>query len=416
MRSSTLRVRPALAVALSVALIVTLAQAPPTFGQHQAATQERQTASPAADGDASYDDLLLSGRMEIINLLNVTDTIREGIKEKNRFYFNNIFLNLEGGLGRNAEFIIEYQPLTSDLYLLGGYLTIAEALEGVGQDEPGEPTELTGEEQRKDEIDRLITAGIRELDRQSEGTNFERAQITFFINDGLGVKLGRVRNPFGFWDDYSLFRNLSALKTDPVSLGVSLRRADLGVVAFGKAWGTSYQLGLLQGDNALSNKDLDNFKDIALTVGRDLGPLDLAANVYLHDVGRGSEPTNALGLSYRYRATYNLTLLGEFIAMENERIDVKTRGFYVQGNYDLSDYLADGLRWNMFFEIYDSDLLSIDLEPGLDYRFAGTYFQASTGFVYALNRSIDLGAKILSGADEEGDPFFKAAVKIDAKF
>ena len=412
MRSSTLRWGPALAVAL----IAALAHALPTLGQQQEADAGQDRPASAVESGSGLDGLLLSGRMELINLLNVTDTIREGIKEKNRLYFNNIFLNLEGGLGENAEFIIEYQPLTSDLYLLGGFLTIAEALEGIGQDEPDEPVEPSAAEQRKDEIDQLITSGIRELDRQSEGTNFERAQITFFLKDGLGIKLGRVRNPFGFWDDYSLFRNLSALKTDPVSLGVSLRRADMGVVAFGKALGTSYELGVLQGDNALSNKDLDNFKDIALSMGRDLGPLDLAANVYLHDVGRGSEPTHALGLSYRYRATYDLTLLGEFITMENEGIDIRTRGFYVQANYDLSDYVADGLRWNMFLETYDSDLLEIDLEPGLDYRFAGTYFQASTGFVYALNRSIDLGAKILSGVDEEGDPFLKAAVKIDAKF
>ena len=66
--------------------------------------------------------------------------------------------------------------------------------------------------------------------------------------------LGRARNPFGFWDDYSLFRNLSALKTDPVSLGVALRRADQGVVAFGRAMGASYSTWL--------------------------------ANVYLHDIGR----------------------------------------------------------------------------------------------------------------------------------
>ena len=47
----------------------------------------------------------------------------------------NIFLNLEGGLGKRADFINEYQPLTSDLYLLGGFLTIAEALEGIGLEE-----------------------------------------------------------------------------------------------------------------------------------------------------------------------------------------------------------------------------------------------------------------------------------------
>ena len=34
--------------------------------------------------------------------------MREGVKENSRFYFNNIFLNLEGGLGKRADFINEY--------------------------------------------------------------------------------------------------------------------------------------------------------------------------------------------------------------------------------------------------------------------------------------------------------------------
>lgn len=368
----------------------------------------------AADGDGSspddatggLDGLLLSGRMELIYLHSFTGTIREDIDEHGRFYFNNIFLNLEGDLGPRASFIVEFQPLTSDLYLLGGYLTIAEALEGIGLEEA---------DPRKVAIDQLISERIRELDEASGGPTFERAAITFFPTDRIGISLGRVRNPFGFWDDYSIFRNLSALKTDPISLGVALRRADLGLVLFGDAGSISYKLGVLQGGNTLTNRDDNDYKDLVFQAGTSRGRLDLAGSAYLHDVG-SSRWTHGLGLSYRYRPTYNLSLLGELVLMDNDAIEVQTKGFYVQANYDLGDRVAEGLRWNMFFETYDSDLLDVDLEPGLDYRFAGTYFQASTGFVYAYNRSIDLGAKILSGADEEGDPFFKAAVKIDAKF
>ena len=391
---------------LVAVLILLAAQMDSFWGSRQASAQVLFSSN--ADGEGAYGDFLLSGRMELIHFHNFTGTIREESPEKSRFYFNNIFVNLEGGLGEKAEFIIEYQPLVSDLYLLGGFLTIAEALEGIGIDSP--------DDERKTQIAELIGSEIRELDNASEKSSFERAQITFFVNDHFGIKLGRVRNPFGFWDDYSLFRNLSALKTDPVSLGVALRRADLGVVAFGNGLGTAYEFGVLQGEDTFTNKDANNFKDIVVKAGRGLGPLDLAANVYLHDVGDDREPSSALGLSYRYRATYNLTLLGEFIKIDNEDIDLSTRGFYIQGNYDLSDYVKDGLRWNTFFEVYDSDLLDIDLEEGLSYRFAGTYFQASTGFNYAYNRNLDFGAKVLSGADEEGDPFFKVAVKIDAKF
>ena len=357
-------------------------------------------------GTDSYDNLLLSGRMETIYFHNLTDRIREGLKENSRFYFNNIFVNLEGDLGSKSDFIVEFRPLTSDLYLLGGFLTIAEALEGVGDDDTNP---------RKTRIDNLITKKIRELDVESEKSGFERAQVGFFFSDQFGLQLGRVRNPFGFWDDYSIFRNLSALKTDPISLGVALRRADLGLIAHGHLFdhGLSYEAAVLQGSNTLSNRDDNNRKDIVLKLGTSLDRVDFGANYYAHDF---PDPNHAFGLYYRYRTTYRLTLLGELIYINNDVIDVATKGFYVQGNYDLSERLMEGLRWNIFFETYDSELLEIDLEKDLDYRFAGTYFQVSTGFRYAYNRNIDLGAKVISGADEEGDRFYKAAFKIDAKF
>ncbi len=361
----------------------------------------------SAAADEVSTGLLLSGRMELIQLYNFTEPVRQGGKEKSRFYFNNIFLNLEGQLGERAHFIAEFQPLTSDLYLLGGFLTIAEALEGIGLEDAG---------QREREISEFIGKEIRELDADSEKTRFERAQISFYPSDHFGLHLGRVRNPFGFWDDYSLFRNLSALKTDPVTLGVALRRTDLGAVAFGQWAGTGYQIGVLQGENTFRNKDSNNFKDVVIQLEHSWGPLDLAGNFYLHNIGEDSEPSSARGISYRYRASYNLTLLGEILSMENEDIDIATRGFYLQSNYDLSDRLLDGLRWNMFFEYYDSDLLDIDLEPNIAYRFAGSYFYISTGFVHAYNRNINLGANLTTGADEEGDNFYKLGFKIDAKF
>ena len=367
----------------------------------------------ATDAERMGDDeLLLSGRVELIDLHNFTQTIRSASVENNRFYFNNIFLNLEGPLGDRADFIVEYQPLVSELYLLGGFLTIAEALEGIGTGED----EFIVDDPRKVEVDSLVTTKISELDEASRRPSFERAQVNFYLGDRFGIKLGRVRNPFGLWDDYSLFRNLSALKTDPVSLGVALRRADLGFIAFGRVGDFKYEAGMLQGQNTLTNKDANEYKDAVFKLERTWGTLDVAANLYLHNIGEDAEPSSARGLSYRYRATYNLTLLGEFITIENEDIDILTRGFYVQANYDLSERLKEGLRWNTFFETYDSDLLDVDLEEGLDYRFAGVYFQATTGFVYAYNGNIDVGANLITGADEEGDRFYKIAAKIDARF
>jgi len=205
-----------------------------------------------------------------------------------------------------------------------------------------------------------------------------------------------VRNPFGFWDDYSIFRNLSAIKTDPISLGVALRRTDLGVLFFGNVGGFRYDVGILQGSNTFSNRDLNDLKDVVGRVGKTFGPIDIAANLYLHNPTE-TEPTNAQGISFRYRASRNFTLLGEYVSIDNQEIEVSTIGFYLQSNLNLSDYVKDGLRWNLFFEVYDSDLLTLDLDPALSYRFAGTFFQGSTGLVYAYNRKIDIGMKLLGG-------------------
>jgi hypothetical protein len=42
------------------------------------------------------DPLLISGRLEMLFYRNTTGVIRESTEETSRFYFNNIYLNVEG--------------------------------------------------------------------------------------------------------------------------------------------------------------------------------------------------------------------------------------------------------------------------------------------------------------------------------
>ena len=72
----------------------------------------------------------------------------------------------------------------------------------------------------------------------------------------------------------------SALKTDPVTLGAALRRADLGFTVFGNAGKFSYETGVLQGGNTLTNRDVNDFKDVVFKLGSKWSTLDLAGNVY----------------------------------------------------------------------------------------------------------------------------------------
>ena len=111
---------------------------------------------------------------------------------------------------------------------------------------------------------RDLSAKIRELDRASTIANFERAQISFFIGDRFGIELGRVRKPFGFWDDYySLFRNLMRLENGSC---ISWRCPEKS---------RSGSRGIRQGHGRLV--------------------LDPSANVCLHDVGRDKKGISLRG-------------------------------------------------------------------------------------------------------------------------
>jgi len=362
--------------------------------------------------DESSLPLLLSTRLEIIEYANILNPVREHTSQFHRLYFNNIYINLEGDIHSNINFIVEFQALTSELYLLGGFVTVADSLEGIGNPDKSDLTV------RAKKISKNINKHIKSIDSASQRPNFERALINFDLYNIFGIKLGKVRNPFGFWDDYSLFRNLSLGKTDPISLGVPLRRTDLGLLFYGQLLGKylTYNVGVLDGENIFKNEDSNKHKDLVLNLGTSFHRFDLGINGYTHNTGASSGTPYAVGFYLRYRMTNNLTLLGEVNYIKNERLDISTNSVYLQINYDLSGMVAEGLRWNSFLESYHSGLLEIDLEPDLDYVFAGTISQVSTGFLYALNRNLDLGMQFITGADEEGEEIAKVAFKVDAKF
>lgn len=359
--------------------------------------------------DELLDTLLLSARMEMIEYANATAPVRENTEQKDRFYFNNIYINLEGYFNPRINGIVEFQALTSELYLFGGFITVVDSLEGMG-------TGLPGSRQRA--ISDLVLYHIQEIDEASQKPNFERVRIDFALHDMFSIKIGKVRNPFGFWDDYSLFRNLSFIKTDPISLGVPLRRTDMGCIVYGNLIGKylSYELGVLDGEYVFKNKDGNNSRDFVSSLGTSFYTIDFGINYYVHDVDAARGSPYGVGVHFRYRIIDAVTLLGEAIYIKNDVYDIESKSSYLQINCDLSSLLLEGLRWNMFVEAYSSDLLKIDLEPDLDYRYAGTYFQASMGFVYSLSRNIDLGIQAITGKDEEGDPILKGAFKIDARF
>jgi hypothetical protein len=363
-----------------------------------------------AYGEELMDDWLLSSRFELIQYSNFDGAIREVKPEANRLYFSNVYLNLEGALSDQADFIFEMQAKTSDLYLLGGFVTIADSLEGIGSDEDETLND------RQEQISQLARDHLTNITRSEDEIKFERANVDYQFNDGFGVKLGSVRIPFGFWDDYSLLRNLSAGKTDPVTMGVQLRRSDMGAVMYTDFGGSAYkyEMALVYGEEVFELSDGDGSRDMVLKLGGRFNTLDFGVNSYLRDMDNLGD-IYALGVYYRYRRNARLTILGESVYMRNEVEQLHTRFSYIQGNYDLGDSFA-GLRWNFFLESYNSDLLKADLEEDLSYEFAGTHIQLSTGILYAYTRNIDMGMQFISGVDEEGDLISRFTAKLDVRF
>ncbi len=356
------------------------------------------------------DELLWSSRFEIIQYGNLKGDIRETDPESHRLYFNNIYLNVEGALNDKVDFMVEFQAETADLYLLGGFVTIADSLEGIGSspDEPLSPRQL--------QVSALAAKHLDSITASKDDIKFERAYFDYQFNAKHGIKIGSVRIPFGLWDDYSSLRNLSAGKTDPITLGVQLRRADVGFISHGYLAQSTmkYELGIVYGEEVFSFSDSDNDKDAVFKLSNRSGDWDYGINGYLRDIGHLSD-IYALGSFYRYRWSDDFTLLGEVAYLRNELEDLQTRFFYLQGNLDLGDSVA-GLRWNFFIESYNSDLLKADLEDDLSYRFAGTHIQLSTGLLYAFTRNIEVGAQYISGKDEEGDEISRFTLKLDIRF
>ncbi len=371
------------------------------------------TLASQASAEQVFDDWLYSARFEVIEYSNFGGQIRETDPAENRLYFNNIYLNAEGSISQNIDFILEYQAKTSDLYLLGGFVTLADSLEGIGSDE-GEVLNA-----RQVQVAALAKKHLDNITQSEHDLKFERAHIDYTFNDSLGLKLGSVRIPFGFWDDYSLLRNLSAGKTDPITIGVQLRRADMGALVYGKLADSNIYIeaALVYGEEVFEVfevSDNDNDKDLVLKMGTRISKLDVGVNTYLRDIGHAGD-VYALGVYYRYRINSRFTLLGENVFMHNKLERLNTRFSYLQGNYDLGDKWA-GVRWNFFIESYNSDLLKADLEDDVTYTFSGTHIQISSGLMFAYNRNVDMGFQYITGADEEGDLTSRFTAKLDIQF
>jgi hypothetical protein len=242
----------------------------------------------AAQQDEQDNDLLWSSRIEIINYENLKGQIRETDPEPQRLYFSNIYINVEGTLSDKMDFIVEFQAQTSDLYQLGGFVTIADSLEGIGIADSLEGIGIDEDEELDDRQIHVSALAAKHLDKitgAKDDIKFERAYFDYAFSRKHGIKVGSVRIPFGWWDDYSSLRNLSAGKTDPITLGVQLRRADIGVLAHGNLGSVKYEAGLVYGEEVFDFTDSDSKKDAVFKLSDRSGDWDYGVNGYLRHFG-----------------------------------------------------------------------------------------------------------------------------------
>ena len=258
----------------------------------------------------SDSSIFFSGRAEVIQYNSFTGRIREEEPEESKLYLNNVYLNLEGSITNNLDFIIEYQAKTDNLYSLGGFVTIADSLEGIAGDDDEEEDEPLNARQLQ--VSQLASFHLNAVTSSKEDIKFERLNLDYGWGRKSGVRLGNIRVPFGLWDDYSLFRNLSAGKTDPITLGVQLRRTDIGALLYGEFQGTnlSYDVALVNGESTFDVSDSDNEKDFIMRLNFKKPKLDIGFNTYLRSV-TDFDTSYSAGVYFRYKPSSTFTLLGE---------------------------------------------------------------------------------------------------------
>jgi hypothetical protein len=174
-------------------------------------------------------------------------------------------------------------------------------------------------------IDEIIvnndTVSLPEID-EDERVPFERLSVTIENVGGSGINItsGQIRNPFGFWSDYTSHRNFSSTKNNFLVNGFALKKIELGV-QIDKEFkgGFGFKTAIVHGRNGrtapLFRQDVDEKYDWVTRFHYSHNNFTAGFSSYLGEFSVNKR--TAFGIDFLASAK-NISLSGEFVYQYND--------------------------------------------------------------------------------------------------
>ncbi len=149
--------------------------------------------------------------------------------------------------------------------------------------------------------------------------NFEQlhASIQSIGGSPIGLTMGQIRNPFGFWSDYTSHRNFTTTKNATVVNGFALKKIELGFQMSARSGPIEADVAVVHGRFGrtfpLDRVDIDDSKDLVGRVRASGGAFGVGASAYLHEF---QTRNMAVGLEWQIGVS-RLTLAGEAVYQQN---------------------------------------------------------------------------------------------------
>lgn len=216
---------------------------------------------------------------------------------------------------------------------------------------------------------------------------FERLSVTIenVAGSGLDITAGQIRNPFGFWSDYTAYRNISSTKNNLIVNGFALRKIELGIqIEKQYQSGLGFKAAMVHGRQGRNSSlyprgNPDHRFDFVGRVHYSHNAYTIGASAYLAEFAVNKR--NAVGADFLLTKS-NLTVSGEFVYQFNnapEDIYENAVGLPKQLT-SLSGYVQYDLRLVDKFHLF-----------GLFEQWSfseNKAFKAFNGFRYYINRNV----------------------------
>ena len=151
---------------------------------------------------------------------------------------------------------------------------------------------------------------------------FERLSVTIenVAGSGFSITTGQIRNPFGFWSDYTAYRNISSTKNNLIVNGFALRKIELGVqIEKQFKSGVGFKTAIVHGRQGRNSslyprENLDHKFDFVGRVHYSHNDFTVGASAYFAEFTFNKR--NALGADFLITKS-NLSVSGEFVYQFN---------------------------------------------------------------------------------------------------